>query len=92
MTAHFQFTKNQAEYDPTMNPVTGSATLSNGDKVGSTAPPAGWYKFTRGGLFGWDVPLRPGRQVCHSFEAGTASQKLTGRENELDTSPTTGKW
>ncbi|MBS0191287.1 MAG: prepilin-type N-terminal cleavage/methylation domain-containing protein [Phycisphaerales bacterium] len=94
MTAHFQFTKNQAEYDPTMNPVTGSATLSNGDKVGSYRAPAGWYKFTRGGLFGWDVPRAPGPggKFATLSSGGTASQKLTGQENELDTSPTTGKW
>jgi hypothetical protein len=45
---------------------------------------AGWYRWTRGGLLGWDVPR------LSSMAGKPPSSSVV--ENELDTSPATGTW
>lgn len=45
---------------------------------------AGWYRWTRGGLYGWDVP-RLSSMVGKLPNSNTV-------ENEVDTSPATGAW
>lgn len=81
MSKHFSYKKTQAEYDPNMYPIT---TPASGDTPASFTVPAGWYKFTRGGLFGWDVPRGPGPGNA-GFAKIDGSGVLQGEENELDT-------
>ncbi|HEX8876272.1 MAG TPA: hypothetical protein VF777_05950 [Phycisphaerales bacterium] len=45
---------------------------------------AGWYRWTRGGLLGWDVPR------LSSMVGKPPSTSVV--ENELDTGPATGSW
>ncbi|MBY0112856.1 MAG: hypothetical protein K2Y21_08545 [Phycisphaerales bacterium] len=45
---------------------------------------AGWYRWTRGGLLGWDVPR------LSSMVGKPPNSSVV--ENELDTSPATGTW
>jgi prepilin-type N-terminal cleavage/methylation domain-containing protein len=44
---------------------------------------AGWYRYTRGGLFGWDVPRGPRRAGITG--AGSGRKLDTTEENELNT-------
>lgn len=46
--------------------------------------PAGWYRWTRGGLFGWDVPR------MSSMRGKLPNANIV--ENEVDTSAATGAW
>lgn len=45
---------------------------------------AGWYRWTRGGLYGWDVPR------LSSMVGKLPNSSII--ENEVDTSPATGAW
>ncbi|MBX3388370.1 MAG: hypothetical protein KF691_02815 [Phycisphaeraceae bacterium] len=56
--------------------------LGNGAKSATYA--AGWYRWTRGGLFGWDVPRRA--------DMVGKLPSLAVVENEVNTSPATGTW
>ncbi len=47
--------------------------------------PAGWYKYTRGGNLGWDVPRGPSRATITTTADGRMSMEKRA-ENELDTS------
>ncbi|MBN8598943.1 MAG: hypothetical protein J0L78_14815 [Planctomycetes bacterium] len=72
MTNRFQFTKEADAF----------GALSNGAR--SVACKAGWYRWTRGGLFGWDVP-RLSSMVGKLPSPGVV-------ENEVNTGPATGTW
>lgn len=92
MGLRLEYTKDQQTYDPQISTFTG--TDSNGLRQYKVA--AGWFKYTRGGLMGWDVPRGvssvgglQGRQAV--IQNPGPSQKMTNVwENELDTS--VGKW
>lgn len=47
--------------------------------------PAGWYKYTRGGNLGWDVPRGPRRAAITVKSTGEMEFAKTA-ESELDTS------
>jgi len=94
MTQRQEYTKDQQDYDPLLFPYT-STDATTGLRKYKVA--AGWFKYTRGGLLGWDVP----RGVSSEKGAAAGTQaKITSPgpnqtmspviENELDTS--VGKW
>jgi len=72
MTGRFAFTK-QADVFGSLYSDAKSANYT-----------AGWYRWTRGGLQGWDVPRLP------SMVGKLPSPSVV--ENELDTGPATGTW
>jgi len=72
MTGRFAFTK-QADVFGSLYSDAKSANYT-----------AGWYRWTRGGLQGWDVPRLP------SMVGKLPSPSVV--ENEIDTSPATGTW
>ncbi|MGH7241952.1 MAG: prepilin-type N-terminal cleavage/methylation domain-containing protein [Phycisphaerales bacterium] len=92
MYTRLNYTKIQQAYDPLLYPFTGTdaATGLRNYKVA-----AGWFKYTRGGLMGWDVPRgvssSPGQQGQRATitSQGTMTKVV---ENELDTGINTGVW
>lgn len=52
--------------------------------------PAGWFRYTRGGLFGTDVPRGPVRAAISGTGAGRKLDNRTIESGELDTS--VGTW
>lgn len=72
MTSRFAFTKGADNF----------GALSNG--VRSVSCKAGWYRWTRGGLYGWDVPRRA------DMVGKLPSPAVV--ENEVNTGPATGTW
>ncbi|MBY0113697.1 MAG: type II secretion system GspH family protein [Phycisphaerales bacterium] len=77
MTNRLAIRKDQREFEPQM--VTNEAP-GKPAKVRSYYAPAGWYRYTRGGLYGWDIPRGPVRAVV-------SGQGLTStiESGELDT-------
>ncbi|MBL8886708.1 MAG: prepilin-type N-terminal cleavage/methylation domain-containing protein [Phycisphaerales bacterium] len=92
MTKRLNYTKNQQKYDPVLYPFTGT----DGDGLRTYKVAAGWFKYTRGGLMGWDVPRgvssSPGQQGQRAQiqNPGPAQVMSNVAENELDT--TSGIW
>ncbi|MBX3389086.1 MAG: prepilin-type N-terminal cleavage/methylation domain-containing protein [Phycisphaeraceae bacterium] len=92
MGLRLEYTVTQSDWDPQMSTYTD--TDSSGHRKYKVA--AGWFKYTRGGLFGWDTPrgvasggAQNGKQAV--LQNPGPSQKMTNVwENELDTS--VGKW
>lgn len=72
MTTRFAHTKLADVFGP----------LDNGAQSANFA--AGWYRWTRGGLFGWDIPRA--RAMVGKLPSPTVV------ENEVDTSAATGTW
>lgn len=91
-SARLQYTKDQQQYDPQLFPFT--STGADGLRKYKVA--AGWFKYTRGGLMGWDVPRgvssSPGQKGQRAIiQQPGPNQKMSNViENELDTS--TGTW
>jgi prepilin-type N-terminal cleavage/methylation domain-containing protein len=83
MTTSLKYTKTADVYDPAFSP---SVLDGNGNQTYPVA--AGWYRYTRGGIFGWDVPRGPNQA---QFTLTGGRQKGV-TENELDTGPGSGKW
>ncbi|MBS0188285.1 MAG: prepilin-type N-terminal cleavage/methylation domain-containing protein [Planctomycetes bacterium] len=82
MTQRQTWIKDRQTYDPVLYP-----TYSNNpDKYKVVA---GWYKYTRGGLFGWDIPRAGGtgsNGQLSTLQGSDASLSLKAiTENELDT-------
>lgn len=82
MTNRLNYTKVRNEWDPALSP-------SFPDDPERYQVVAGWYKYTRGGLFGWDVPRGPGpgpQGRIAGLQGQGKSLSLTAfAENELDT-------
>lgn len=72
------FTNTRQFYEPVLE---GGKTVSYG--------PTGWYKYTRGGNLGWDVPRGPVRAKL-TYNANSQVSMDKTPENELDT--TQGEW
>lgn len=79
MRARLFFRKDGQAYDPAF--VGNRVDTATGRPIYDA--PAGWYRYTRGGLFGFDVPRGPTRAAIQGNGAG---RKLDNTiENELDT-------
>ncbi|MGH7241951.1 MAG: prepilin-type N-terminal cleavage/methylation domain-containing protein [Phycisphaerales bacterium] len=90
MQQRLQYTKQCQAYDPD---ISGSTGLDKSTGQKQYRVPAGWFRYTRGGLLGWDVPRGVGAGGARALltKAGTSDQALSQiAENELDT--TTGLW
>jgi len=89
MTLRLEYTKDQQEYDPQLFPYT-SVDGTSGLRKYKVA--AGWFKYTRGGLLGWDVPrgVGQGGKQAQIVTPGPNQKMSAIAENELDTS--SGKW
>lgn len=93
MTSRLSYTKQQQSFDPPMNPV--SKVLpddGSGFERSQYRVCAGWFRYTRGGLFGWDVPRGFGAKGARAVIKGTGlgATMSAVEENELDTSK--GGW
>jgi hypothetical protein len=53
MISRLAIRKDQRTFEPNMAT---NGTASKDSSVRSYYAPAGWYRYTRGGLFGWDIP------------------------------------
>ena len=53
MTNRLAIRKDQREFEPLM---VSNGAASKDSAIRSYFAPAGWYRYTRGGLFGWDIP------------------------------------
>ncbi len=80
LTKRVMWIKDKQDYDPALNP-------SYSKDPSKLKVVAGWYKYTRGGLYGWDVPRGVGVDKSLSAVVGTDdNMKLEPKkENELDT-------
>lgn len=74
-------------WDPTIvNPVKGASTTDTNATGFSASVPAGWFRYTRGGNLGWDLPRGPARAIITTRGDGTMVMEERTVENELDTS------
>lgn len=89
MTYRLEYTKDQQSYDPQIFPYT-DVDKNTGLRTYKVA--AGWFKYTRGGLLGWDVPrgVGAGGKQAVIITPGPNQKMSPVAENELDT--TSGKW
>lgn len=93
MTQRLNYTKDQQKYDPLLYPFT---STDNSTGLRKYKVVAGWFKYTRGGLMGWDVPRgvssQNGTQGQRSviIKPGPDQTLSAIPENELDTS--SGDW
>lgn len=94
MRSKLTYVKRAGITEPPMNPVTPgtSARDNDGNTFQGFQVPAGWYKYTRGGNLGWDVPR--GAQRARLTAAGLFPNNAAAEEqNELDTNADrTGAW
>lgn len=92
MNSKLEYVKRGQSYEPALFPVTPGASTRDND--GNTVPgyqvPAGWFRYTRGGLLGWDVPR--GANAPRITPATGRFPQNARETNELDTSSTTGTW
>lgn len=84
MSARLSYVKDRQPYDPQLFP-----SFSNNPEKYKVV--AGWYKYTRGGLLGWDIPRGPGPSPNSRISAlvgkdDSLSLTANNPENELDTS------
>lgn len=82
MKDRWNYRKDQQVYDPVF---VGTRTGTDPD-IGTIQiydAPAGWYRYTRGGLFGFDVPRGPVRSPVQG--TGSSRKLFPQEENELDT-------
>jgi prepilin-type N-terminal cleavage/methylation domain-containing protein len=92
MTARLTYRKDQQAWDPQLNPV-GNIDAASGTRQYGVA--AGWYRYTRGGIYGWDVPRGNGPVAPYQAKiigTGLKQSMQAVVENELDTSLSTGAW
>jgi len=89
MQLRLQYTKQMQPYDPDVSTYTG-IDKKTGLKQYRVA--AGWFRYTRGGLLGWDVPRGVGANGARAvIQSPGPDQTLSAvSENELDT--TVGLW
>lgn len=95
MTLRLNYTKDQQTYDPLLYPFTGNRE-EGGNTLRTYKVAAGWFRYTRGGLQGWDVPRgvssSPGQAGQRAIISNPGPSQTMSKvaENELDTS--VGKW
>lgn len=82
MTSRLAIRKDQREFEPRMAT---NGTAARDSPTRSYFAPAGWYRYTRGGLFGWDIP----RGAVRAPVAGPALGNVI-ESGELDTR--SGAW
>jgi prepilin-type N-terminal cleavage/methylation domain-containing protein len=79
MTSRLAIRKDQRIFEPLM--VT-NGTASKDSSVRSYFAPSGWYRYTRGGLFGWDIPRGSnrapvqGQGLANVIESGELDTRL----------------
>jgi hypothetical protein len=90
MRSRVNYVRDLYTWDPAIaNPIKVSA--SDPSETGLAASvPAGWFRYTRGGNLGWDVPRGPVRATITSKPSGEQTLDTKTIENELDTS--VGQW
>ncbi|MBX3389087.1 MAG: prepilin-type N-terminal cleavage/methylation domain-containing protein [Phycisphaeraceae bacterium] len=88
MQLRLQYTKQQQAYDPDISTFTGV----NAEGLKQYKVAAGWFRYTRGGLLGWDVPrgVGAGGRRATIIKPGPEQSLSAIAESELDT--TTGTW
>ncbi len=94
MAKRLRYVKEQQTFDPKLNPisVTIPATSATVER-NQYRVCAGWFKYTRGGLYGWDVPRGVGDKGLRATIQGTGLNQTMNTgiiESELDTS--VGDW
>lgn len=90
MRSRLSYTRELYDWDPAIaNPIKSPASDSSGTGFAATVP-AGWFRYTRGGNLGWDVPRGPVRATITTKANGEQSMDNRVVENELDTS--VGRW
>lgn len=89
MRARLFYRKDKQVYDPVF---IGNRTMqsSAGEVIPVFDAPAGWYRYTRGGLLGVDVPRGPVRATITGAGAGRTLDSKVIESSELDTS--VGVW
>lgn len=90
MRSRISYLRDLYTWDPAVaNPVKTSASDSTSTGLAASVP-AGWYRYTRGGNLGWDVPRGPVRASIATKANGEQTMDNRTTENELDTS--VGQW
>jgi len=89
MWLRLQYTKQQQAYDPDISTYTGFDSKTG---LKQYRVPAGWFRYTRGGLLGWDVPRGVGAKGARAVltKSGPEQSLSPVTESELDTS--SGVW
>ncbi|MBX3378844.1 MAG: prepilin-type N-terminal cleavage/methylation domain-containing protein [Phycisphaeraceae bacterium] len=89
MQLRLQYTKQQSAYEPDMSTYTGVDATTG---LKNYRVPAGWFRYTRGGLLGWDVPRGVGANGKRAVlvKPGPEQSLTPIAESELDTSA--GLW
>lgn len=90
-TSRLSYVRDLYTWDPeVVNSVkSGESDLTNGTGKAASVP-AGWFRYTRGGNLGWDVPRGPVRAAITVKGNGVTEMDNRTVENELDTS--VGVW
>ena len=80
MTDRLAHRKDRQAWDPVFSYSPQGASSTNSEVYNAVA---GWYRYTRGGLFGWDVPRGPKRASIVGTGSGRKLEAI--EENELNT-------